>query len=369
MTGFVSERHKRLAPRPSLQSSPRASGRSAALGGTLAGMLLTAGAAAHHAGLYDESSVIDVEGEIVAVTWRNPHVRVALDVATDDGRTSRWELEGTSVNALERWGVTAADLPVGARMLARGPQSRFGRDTMIAALVRIEGGEPVYLWPNVASRLAIADTGIDGLFPPPNIALTQRPQPTGLFRVWTPRGRPPRDQSLLPLTESARLDAARYDALADDPALRCVPAGMPSMLDTPYPIEFVDGGDRIVMRFEEWDGVRTIYMNPRQGPPVQDPSPYGVSFGRWERGGETLAVFTLYIDYPYFDDLGTPQSGAVSVLERYTPSPDGARLDWEITVTDAATFTEPIVRGGDMAWEPGEVIKAFNCALPETPTP
>jgi len=34
-------------------------------------------------------------------------------------------------------------------------------------------------------------------------------------------------------------------------------------------------------------------------------------------------------------------------------------------VTDAATFTEPVVRRGHLAWEPGEVIKPFNCTLPE----
>jgi len=151
-------------------------------------------------------------------------------------------------------------------------------------------------------------------------------------------------------------------ALADDPALRCEPPGMPSMLETPYPIEFVDEGDQIIMRFEEWDGSRTIHMNPGRGPPVQEPSLNGVSFGRFE--GPTLAIFTTYISYPYYDDLGTPQSGAVTVLERYTPTADETRLDWQVTITDPATFTMPVVRRGFMAFEPGEVIKPYNCTLP-----
>jgi hypothetical protein len=111
--------------------------------------------------------------------------------------------------------------------------------------------------------------------------------------------------------------------------------------------------------------MRTVYMNPRNGPRVQDPSPYGVSFGRWE--AETLAIFTTYINYPYFDDLGTPQSAAVTVLERYTPSGGGERLDWVVTVTDEATFTQPVVRRGFMAYEAGESIKAYNCTLVERP--
>jgi hypothetical protein len=221
------------------------------------------------------------------------------------------------------------------------------------------------LWPNIASRLAIADTGIGGLFPPPTDPPPSNASATGLFRVWTPREGPPKDPAMLPLRQTARAALASYDPLIDDPALRCVPPGMPAMLDTFYPVEFIERSDRIIMRYEEWDGVRTIYMNPGQGPPVQDPSPYGVSFGRWERGRATLAVFTLYIDYPYFDNLGTPQSGAVTVLERYTPSAEDTRLDWESTVTDAATFTEPVVRRGYMDWEPGEVIRSFDCTLPD----
>ena len=36
---------------------------------------------------------------------------------------------------------------------------------------------------------------------------------------------------------------------------------------------------------------------------------------------------------------------------------------YSTTVTDEATFTEPVVRRGFMAWEPGEVVKPFNCTL------
>lgn len=324
-----------------------------------------AAADAHHAGVYDEHNVIEIDGTIVSVTWTNPHARIALDVPQEDGSMTRWLLEGTSVNALERWGLTRADLPVGAQLHARGPKSHSGRNAMVAAIVRVEARDPVLLWPDVATRLAIADTRVEGLFPPPAHPDPPQGQAHGLFRVWTPRGLARIEHASLPLTDSARRKIAAYDPLVDDPALRCVPRGMPAMLETAYPIEFVDRGDRIVMRFEEWDGMRTIYLGPGRGPAVQEPSPYGVSFGRWENERRTLAVFTLYIDYPYFDDLGTPQSGSVTVLERYTPSPDESRLDWEVTVTDPTSFSTPVVRRGHMAWEPGETIKPFNCAIPE----
>lgn len=322
--------------------------------------LLATASRAHHSGIYDQDRVIEVSGTITAIDWINPHVRITLERTAADGSTEQWHLEGTSVNALERWGIEPDIFVIGDTLVATGPPSRFGQLQMIAATARFDDGRSVVLWPNVASRLGLADTGVAGLFPPPPGGNDE--SPAGIFRVWTPRGRPRVNARDLPLTQSAREAAAAYNALDDDPALRCIPPGMPVMLDTPYPIEFVDDGDTIQMRFEEWDGLRTIYMEPGNGPPVQDPSPKGVSFGRWE--GETLAILTTHIDYPYFDDVGTPQSGGVMVLERYTPSADESRLDWVVTVTDPAIFTESIVRRGHMAWEPGERIKQFNCTLP-----
>ena len=318
---------------------------------------------AHHAGLYDENAILDLEGRIVAVSWRNPHVRIALDVAADDGTTTRWELEGTSVNALERWSLAPTDLPIGGTLVARGPTSRGSVHAIVGARVIVNGGAPISLFPVIASRLGIVETGIEGNFPAPEVTSGHTVQANGIFRVWTPRRQPHSDPATLPLTARAREIAASYDPLADDPALACMPPGMPAMLATPYPIEFVDRGDHIVMRLEEWGAMRTIHLSPGRGPAVQEPSPYGVSFGRWERNGATLAVFTLYIDYPYLDDHGTPQSGAVTVLERYTPSVDGNRLDWELTITDSAMLTEPVVQRGHMDWEPGESVKAFDCLL------
>jgi hypothetical protein len=329
---------------------------------TVVFLLIAPGAAfAHHAGLYDENNVITLGGTIAEIEWINPHVRLTLETRAADGSTERWQVEGTSVNALERWGVRRDWFAVGDTISVKGPTSRYEQKAIVGAIVQLPDSREVFLWPNVASRLKLADTGVEGLFPPPAADAAPASADRGVFKVWTPRGRPPRDASDLPLTQRARELAATYRPLEDDPALKCVPPGMPVMLDTPYPVEFVDEGERIVMRLEEWDGMRTIYMKPGGGPPLQAHSPNGISFGRWE--GKTLAIFTTYIDYAFLDDLGTPQSNDVTVLERYTPSDDGARLDWETTVTDPAMLTRPVTRRGFMAFEPGEKIKPYDCKL------
>jgi uncharacterized protein DUF6152 len=320
---------------------------------------------AHHSGLYDEQNVLTIEGTISAVHWINPHVHIAIATNAADGSPSTWDVEATSINALERWGVKREWFTVGSRVSVKGPASRFDGSAMAGATVDFADGRQVVLWPTLADRLGLADTG--GLLPPRAASPPPDSQPSrGIFKVWTPRGRLTGYASL-PLTERARAAKSAYIADKDDPALRCIPAGMPVMLDTPYPIEFVDRGEKIVMRLEEWDGSRTIYLKPGAGPPAGERSPSGTSFGRWE--GKTLAIFTTYIDYPYSDDLGTPQSKDATVLERYTPSDDGTRLETEVTVTDPATYTEPLVRRGWMSFEPDESIKPYRCEVLAAPPP
>ena len=132
---------------------------------------------------------------------------------------------------------------------------------------------------------------------------------------------------------------------------------MPAILETTQPVELVDRGDRVLMRFAEWGAERVVYLRPGSGPPSGQRSPLGASFGRWE--GSTLAIFTLYVDYPFFDARGTPQSKDVTVLERYTPSADGQRLDYRVTVTDDATFTRPVVRAGFMTLDIAAMLEGL----------
>jgi hypothetical protein len=133
-------------------------------------------------------------------------------------------------------------------------------------------------------------------------------------------------------------------------------------MDNPYPIEFRDRGDSIILLLEEWDGIRTIFMNDASsGTPAQPRM--GFSVGRWE--GNTLIVETTDIGWRYVDDLGTPQSENAVIAERFTLSPDGTELDWEARISDPLNFTEPVVMEGVWVWIPGQEIKPFNCALPE----
>lgn len=314
-------------------------------------------ATAHHSvgALYDFDDVQEVSGTITDIDWINPHIKLSLEAA---GTGEIWQLEASAINMLERNGIRRDSFQVGDEMTFIGPVARNGSNMMAAAVAVMPDGERVPFFTLIASRLGLDEDPSGLAFDKPSAEAAATDRGTGLFKVWTPRGRPETGNNAYfwPLTESAKAAVAEYDPLVDDPALRCETPGMPVIIDNPFPIGFSEENGNIVVRYEEWDGVRTIRMD---GAAPAGRTLMGHSVGRWEGG--TLVVETTNIDYEYFDDRGTPQSEQMHVLEHYTVSADGNRLDWDATITDPGVFTEPIVFNGYMEWFRGEEIKPYNC--------
>ena len=321
-------------------------------------------ASAHHSvsAFYDNDTISQLTGTIGSVDWINPHVRFTLEVLNDDNEREVWALESGSVNMLERHGVGRDKLAVGNRVTVVGHLSRYGRKEMIAGYISLPDGENVVLWSGLFGGLEA--TGEDPLS---HSQTAPASEPQGIFRVWTQRQTYSDDATdtsagmMLPYTAAAVAARAQYDPLTDDTALRCIPQGMPGIMDNPFPMEVAQQNDDIVLRMEEWDVVRTIHMSGNENPASQPASPLGYSIGHWEE--DTLVVTTTRVDWPFFDDVGTPQSEATEILERFSLSADASRLDYTITVTDPVTFTEPVAFQGYWVWVPGEEIKPYNCTL------
>ena len=318
------------------------------------------GTLAHHSTrvFYDYDDDIEIEGRVTWVLWKNPHIRFNLTRTDDGGAGELWELEAGSVNTLERVGIGPETLQVDDVIRIAGPPSRRGLNSIYVSNVLFEDGREVSLqgnqrlrWTDDGAALAAAST-----------------EPThagslldieGIFRVWSPtyEGRV-QNYPFRPEAVEAR---ENWDALNEDPALRCIPPGMPAMMDNPYPIAFELQGEDIVLRLEEWDGVRTIHMNSDADVASLPGSPMGYSVGRWEDG--TLVVETAHINYPYFDSDGTPQSGQVEIVERFTVNDDETRLDHHMIVEDPATFTATAEMSRHYNWNPNEEIKLYECTL------
>ena len=324
----------------------------------------TGTASAHHAfsAFYDTDNIGEITGEVIETFWINPHA--GFRIRTDDGEV--WNIETAPVNRLQRLGL-AESVSVGERVGFIGAFSRLGRNEVLATNMILPGGEEVLLDPDFARRLGLRDRASATGGGSGAAAGIGGDDPNGIHRVWSrTRSSGDRDPERT-LTEAALAAVEAWDPVTDDPALRCIAPGMPVAMDTPFPIAFQESDGQILMRIEQWDGLRTIHM--ASGTAEEDPgdSLMGYSAGRWE--GQTLVVETTNMSWPYVDEFGTPKSDAYSLVERFTFSEDNTVMTWEATATDPATYVGPAFLGSvSYAWVPGEEIKPYNCTIAgETP--
>src|SRR5262249_34032159 len=127
---------------------------------------------------------------------------------------------------------------------------------------------------------------------------------------------------------------------------------------TLFPYEFVQRGTDIVLRAEIYDTERVIHMDRKAPPAGQPHSTLGYSVGEWRDGA--LVIDTSLINWPYFDQQGTPLSENVTVTERYKVSDDQRRLDVEITVVDPTAFKQPaVINNSWLAY--GDTLDRYDC--------
>jgi hypothetical protein len=183
----------------------------------------------------------------------------------------------------------------------------------------------------------------------------------GLFRVWSTIMSDPAAFPMFkggyPLTAAGQAGLAKWNP-RNNVLLKCGTKGTPLIMISPLPMEFSKDGDKIIMRLEEYDSVRTIHMNPKDVAPAKQ-TLFGYSRGRWE--GTTLVVETDHIAAGYFDHLGTPQSDQIKTVERFTPNADYSRLDYTLTTTDPVNFTRTFDLKRYFVFKPENTVHPYEC--------
>lgn len=334
----------------------------------LAWLLASHVSQSHHSslGLYDVDRIIEIEGVVTSVVWRNPHPSYTVTVPDETGETVEWNVEiGGATTTLRLRGVTRDVVHVGDRVRIAGEPSTRGRAEMFAHNLLLENGQEVLLGIRAEPRWPAGLRG-DFFRSVPNEATTQgaRLAADGIFRVWSADLNDATSFSLYredgyPLTESANDLKAQWDPRAS-PYLGCQPRGMPYLMNNPYPIEFMRREDGILLRMEMYDAQRLIHMNTEGTPSSAPYSLFGYSTGRWE--GSTLIVETDRIDAPYFDGGdGTPQGRVIRLVERFNLNEKDDRLDYRLTVSDPATFTKEIEFARYWSWRPEIRVEPFGC--------
>lgn len=320
---------------------------------------------AHHSvsAIFDGSKTVETSGTITELSWSNPHPKFQL--VTGGTEAQVWNVELTSLTNLRRAGLEGQLLAVGDAIRVAGNPARATANLLYAQNILLASGKELVLETGGEPRWSRESLGRGG---PSGPGDPSRPE-LGIFRVWST----PRDQPLLlvedvepvfnyaryPLTDAARASVAAFDPVKDSPILNCVAKGMPTAMEQPYPMEFARQGNDIVLRLEEYDASRVIHMTAIAPEADQPATKLGYSIGRWE--GDTLVVETTRISWPWFDVVGVPFSANAHVLERFTPSEDGARLDYEMTVTDPINFTQPVVLTKFWVWYPQMRVEPYNC--------
>ncbi len=304
---------------------------------------------AHHAidVAYDRNQLSTVTGIVKSSFWRNPHV--AFEVIDDAGST--WMIESGSINSLIRAGFDNTLIKNGDRVSFLGAPSRKGLNALAAFTVTIDN-VVIPIWPQRALEIGVS---VRDMAREDDNGRTAERIDT-IFKVWARSQRLKKNIQPNPLAIGLR---SQWDPLSDDPALLCIPPGLPSMMDNPYPIAFEDYGNYILMRLEEWDAQRVIWLTPSDAD-VTDPK-MGLSIGQWDGSG--LTVTTTMMNDRYFDDLGTPLGLNTKIVERFQPNESHDVLTYTVTIDNPDYFESPAIFIGQWEWVPSEKINRYDCAL------
>jgi hypothetical protein len=345
-----------------------------ATGGLIAAIMMfslfvPANTSAHHGAntnpeLYLADNLVEIDGKISRVLWRNPHPRLKMTVVDENGESVEWELElAGSLQSYARDGIDREYFKVGDPVKAAGVISR--RDAKSIGVVHlllpngeemVSGGNRTLRWSDVKFAAGTRDDSVS-----PVVVAAAEESASGIFRVWGRRTgpRPPAAQYAASLSAAGRETLANYYAPRDNPDYECQ-TGMPHHMFDPMPMEITDGGNRVHIETLEYNVKRVIYLSDDRPEPT--PSNVGYSVGRWD--GDTLIVETNHVDWKYFDPFGTPLSDQVSFVETFRVADDGSRLNYSMVATDPVMFSEPVRLERAWLWQPGTEMFEFDC-VPE----
>ncbi len=323
---------------------------------------------AHHsvAGFFNPDELIEIEGVVTGTLWRNPHTEFEVEVTEPSGESTMWRVETGAISVLRARGLDWEFLHEGDQVKAYGLESLRGRDEIFAYNLLLSSGTEVLLTTRSSRYFTRSGDGelLASVYDEETAAAARR-DADGIFRVWsTNLGEIPHSGVQMlhgnyPMTEEAETRRSEWDA-GDPTLLGCTEWNMPYLMYNPLPMQFVREGEDILLRFEEDDNKRVIYMNSDAANASGANSLLGHSTGYWD--DDSLVVETDSLEPNVLDVHGTPFSSSIQLIERFTPSTDGGRLLYRLRVTDPETFTEPFEVERYWIWRPEIAVARYACA-------
>lgn len=123
------------------------------------------------------------------------------------------------------------------------------------------------------------------------------------------------------------------------PKYDCQPASSPAIQYDPYAMQVTQWPDRVLIRYEKDDQLRTIWLDGREAK-ATDYSIQGFSTGYYEDGALNIRTTHFVFDIAGFDDYnGIPSSAQKVVTEKYWMEEGNLKLT--LTVEDPMFLNAP----------------------------
>lgn len=301
---------------------------------------MSGGVRAHHSfGVhYDPSQTIEIRGIVKEFHLRSPHTLLYLEVEQASG-TTVWEVAVNSLPQMKRSGFDKNTFKAGDIVTVYGFPSRTpNKPSMFGSRFITGDGTELVALPASArgegSSVQTTAVGIERLE-----GNWMSPRPGGHERgVGSP----------LPLTPAALAARESYDETSSA-LYACTPVPMPALLYAPFYVTTIKIIDKQVVFYHEvFDLTRTVPLNSKPRP-ADENGLYGMVIGKFE--GNTLSIESS--GYPE-SEMGlafassvigngadVPSSTAKTLIEHYSVSDDGTKLNIEYTVEDPVYLTAP----------------------------
>jgi hypothetical protein len=226
------------------------------------------------------------------------------------------------------------------RHASKGNSSRKAIVTgaLAAALIVVSGAPPV------SAQSGTASSAI--------------PKLTGIWHRKGPlNGKP--NPPAVPTNRGAGFNQAFDDAY--NPTYDCSPTPIPGLINDDYDFQITQQADRVIIRYEKMDVVRTIWLEGH-GHPTPDNNVYtnqGHSVGRYE-GGRLVVETTHFAFDPrgFSANRWVPGSTLKKMTERYWREGDTLKLD--SVSEDPISLKQPYIYGWEWTVR-NEELTPYDC--------
>jgi hypothetical protein len=316
---------------------------------------LTSIASAHHSrSNFDMDTKLEFSGTITEYSWRNPHTFATVAVEDESGGTKELLFELNSVSVMSRAGWTRDTIQVGDRVtVVANPDLNANKNLYYSnywvlpdgnIMVSGGGGTAPAGTPRQAPRQLDAEAVSEDFSGIWRAA-------SGRFGVGGGNAGPEQGASRislggqgaavgLPLTAIGQTEHTDFD-VEDNPWFSCVSKTPPWLFSGVGAHKITRENNSLTIRHEINDVDRTIHLGMTEHPVDTESSHLGHSIGWFE--GETLVVDTAHFSPAQWGiGGGVSSSEQKHLVESFTLTDGGRRIDYGYTMTDPVYLTQPI---------------------------